>query len=665
MKAALILGLAVGLIASPKANADGCFVMPPFVWNKAKDINEPTQKAIIVHDAGREDLILQVKYEGPVEEFGWLIPVPGLPTVQKGSMECFYELSRYTQEHFEPRYRSMTLSAGSSKGEEKPEPVKVIEVKTVGAYEVAVLSANSVGSLENWLNENHFSFPPDKADIIDSYIKQQWYFVAAKINLRKSGGFQLVSGAGKQARAGADSFVKGKLAKGELHPLHISFETANCVYPLKISSINGQPSEVQVYVLSPEPLMERRLFEKKLPEIRRVKADQAEKRRQCVRNLRMLTIAWQMYDAGAKPNISEVESLVQPETNLLERADVNPYDLLPYGLVTEKELPKCGRQIPRLAGKSWWLTKQTWTFKPEEMSDLEFRPAIPVFEEKLATEDGFEAAANLAGLKSKGIPFLLTALKSTNDQVRIHVASVFEQIRDERIVPYLPAMLMDSQPEVRLYGVFGVMNHWDPKFVESLVGLLRDEYGEVGRAAGSALERHREEASKHISAVLDLLKEENPVVQMSAIKLLTMLQVKIPRQDLLRLFKVPRLEIAGAAYSILRQQDQDISNDEAMPLLQNSALMPRLIGLKILGQNANKQSIELAIPLLKDQSQIIRDKAHRVLRRLTGQDIPPDQLEKWEEWWAANKATFTPKPLPSESQQMGSEGWPPPSPLPR
>ena len=43
------------------ALADGCFV---FRWNKQADIDEPTQKAIIVHDAGREDLLLQVKYEG-------------------------------------------------------------------------------------------------------------------------------------------------------------------------------------------------------------------------------------------------------------------------------------------------------------------------------------------------------------------------------------------------------------------------------------------------------------------------------------------------------------------------------------------------------------------------------------------------------------------------
>jgi hypothetical protein len=125
------------LVATSHAHADGCFV---FRWNKQKDINEPTQKAIIVHDQGREELVLQVKYEGPAEDFGWLIPVPGLPEVRKGSMDCFYELSKLTQKRFGDSH-NVTMSAGyAMKGEGA---VKVIEIKTVGAYEVAVISARN------------------------------------------------------------------------------------------------------------------------------------------------------------------------------------------------------------------------------------------------------------------------------------------------------------------------------------------------------------------------------------------------------------------------------------------------------------------------------------------------------------------------------------------
>ena len=65
--ACLVLSFVVGPRALLPALADGCFV---FRWNKRIDINEPTQKAIIVYDAGQEDMLLQVKFEGPLEQFG-------------------------------------------------------------------------------------------------------------------------------------------------------------------------------------------------------------------------------------------------------------------------------------------------------------------------------------------------------------------------------------------------------------------------------------------------------------------------------------------------------------------------------------------------------------------------------------------------------------------
>src|SRR5438445_58113 len=125
--ACLLVPFCVLVATAPSILADGCFV---FRWNRAADINEPTQKAIIVYDQGREDLLLQVKYEGPLEDFGWLIPVPSLPEVEKGSMEPFYELSQLTQRQF----GVLTASAARRGGlGAESDAVKVIEVKTVGA----------------------------------------------------------------------------------------------------------------------------------------------------------------------------------------------------------------------------------------------------------------------------------------------------------------------------------------------------------------------------------------------------------------------------------------------------------------------------------------------------------------------------------------------------
>lgn len=55
----LLLSLLIAVCLAPATGwADGIFLAPKFVWDKHRDINEPTQKAMIVYDAGQEDLIL-------------------------------------------------------------------------------------------------------------------------------------------------------------------------------------------------------------------------------------------------------------------------------------------------------------------------------------------------------------------------------------------------------------------------------------------------------------------------------------------------------------------------------------------------------------------------------------------------------------------------------
>ncbi len=221
MRKGTLIVLCVLAPAGARAGADGCFV-----WRKGVDINEPSQKAIILHHAGREDLILQVKYSGPVAEFGWLVPVPGKPAVEKADMKCFYELSRY----FQAANRYGRRKAGGG--------VTVIERKTVGAYDVAVLSATDPGALTGWLTKNRFNWPKDRQDVLDHYVRKKWFFVAVRINLAR-----------------ADDDTAERLRTGELHPLKISFDTPRCVYPLKISSVNRGGTEVHVYVIAAGPLV--------------------------------------------------------------------------------------------------------------------------------------------------------------------------------------------------------------------------------------------------------------------------------------------------------------------------------------------------------------------------------------------------------------------------
>jgi len=630
-----------GFFLSPEGRADGCFVAPKFVWDKHKDINEPTQKAIIAYNAGHEDLILQVKYGGPVEEFGWLVPVPALPTVKEGSMECFYELSKYTQELWEPRMthgRGMEKLSAAGLGVEKPEAVKVIEIKTVGAYEVAVLSATDADALKNWLKANQFSIPQDKADVIESYVKKGWYFVTARINLGKTTGFIFISGPPK-TRVSAKSSLEEKLSSGELRPLHLSFASDRCVFPLKISSVNGRPSEVQVYVLSPEPLLEKGMFEKQLPEIYSKDMAQAQRNAKSLRNSRLFTLRFSSGNTNL-PLSAEIEKEIK---KIRETPRVSG-ELPHYVEVTKKELPDYSREIGLLAEKSCWLTKQTWTFRPAEMRDLEFEPAVPVLAGKLDSPYGYYTAACLAQFGTTGMWPLIEGLQGSNRVVRTAVISAFESsnadtIRgDPTFQKTVAELTKDPDPELRAFVVRYVSG--PPEF---LIAAMHDEDFKVAGLAGATLMQtlaFRPEGKKYIPVVQEMLHDKNLVTREAAIEALGAVRVTIPRADLLQFFKVPNLHVVADACRKLEQEGEDVSNEDVIPLLQNSDPSVRAFGLKVLYENVGKSSVDLALPLLKDSEQLVRGRACDLLADLTGQNIPVDQPGRWEKWWAENKTTF-------------------------
>lgn len=169
--------LAIGIILTSivtTVNADGGFFVPP----RYNDIYQPSQKAIIIYDNGREDLILQVRYEKGAENFAWVVPVPEYPEVDKSDAKLFEELYSITT--------PTPGAAPSESGEEKaavPSGVEVLERKRVGIYDVSILSATDPSALIEWLNKNGYNFPEEAESIVDFYIAKDWYFVAMRIDL--------------------------------------------------------------------------------------------------------------------------------------------------------------------------------------------------------------------------------------------------------------------------------------------------------------------------------------------------------------------------------------------------------------------------------------------------------------------------------------------------
>jgi Tfp pilus assembly protein PilF len=143
---------------------------------------------------------------------------------------------------------------------------------------------------------------------------------------------------------------------------------------------------------------------------------------------------------------------------------------------------------------------------------------------------------------------------------------------------------------------------------------------------------------KYIPVFYEMLKGKDMDIRVSAVEMLERLSVPIPVEDLLPLFNVhDDLSLGLVGQALYRE---DVSNDEVIPLLQNPDPSARMVALNIFSKNANKQSVELALPLLRDPDELVRLKAAQTLRELTGQNFSEDQADEWGKWWMTNKNQF-------------------------
>ncbi|MBI4708929.1 MAG: DUF2330 domain-containing protein, partial [Candidatus Portnoybacteria bacterium] len=198
--------------------------MPPDVY-----MYETDQRAVIFYENNVETLILSTTFRGSAKDFGWVVPVPSKPEVSRGSDEIFTSLDELTR--VENNYFPNPLGGlGINDSVQKEAPVLVVETKKIDYYDITVLTASDSQALAEWLEKNRYQFPQNSSYILDSYISNQWYFVAIKID------------------ASSASFkISSQLREGHMVPLKLEFSTDRIVFPLKISSLmenKYQPSVI-------------------------------------------------------------------------------------------------------------------------------------------------------------------------------------------------------------------------------------------------------------------------------------------------------------------------------------------------------------------------------------------------------------------------------------
>lgn len=227
------------LVMVSKTWGDGCFVTK----KAGTDLREPQQKAIIHWRDGKLVMVLQVKYKGATSNFGWVIPVPGKPKVDviAPAESPFEEITEYCDNRagLLDDEEDVWGDDDDAWGGDDAEGVEVIEEKTVGVYDVAVLAAEDPEQLAEWLKKHGFAFPEKRAEVLKHYTEKEWFYVATRITRTELGKRK----------------TKNQLRNGELQPIRLTFDSKQMVYPLKISSINKGMTEVLLYLVSSQPMV--------------------------------------------------------------------------------------------------------------------------------------------------------------------------------------------------------------------------------------------------------------------------------------------------------------------------------------------------------------------------------------------------------------------------
>jgi len=206
-----IIGFAGFLIFPLMVRGDGGIFPPPNFY-----LRQAQQKAVIFYDKNIETLILSISFLGNAKDFGWVVPTPSRPEIGEAPDELFTSLEELTRKQTGisyPEWREITPLVG--------EGVEVLETKEVGIFEIKLLTADDPEALAKWLAENKYQFPKEGSYVLENYVKNKWYFVAAKV---------------RPDLVWTDATAK--LMSGHATPLKLTFESKNIIYPMKISSLN-------------------------------------------------------------------------------------------------------------------------------------------------------------------------------------------------------------------------------------------------------------------------------------------------------------------------------------------------------------------------------------------------------------------------------------------
>ncbi|WP_017326995.1 DUF2330 domain-containing protein [Synechococcus sp. PCC 7336] len=228
-----------------------------YVAKADADLFNQASQVILARDGDRAVITMSNDYEGDLDEFAMVVPVPVVlqeEQVHVGDRDIIDRLDAFSAprlvEYFDPdpcarefelwQGRALNDAAAPSleSSNRRREQVLGVTVEaefSVGEYDIQILSATESDGLETWLRQNGYRIPDNAQPLLRPYIRQGMKFFVAKVNL--------------------EEFERSEFQY--LRPLQIAYESPKFMLPIRLGMANASgDQDLIVYALSPQGQVE-------------------------------------------------------------------------------------------------------------------------------------------------------------------------------------------------------------------------------------------------------------------------------------------------------------------------------------------------------------------------------------------------------------------------
>ncbi len=208
-----------------------------YVGGAGADLFNDATNVVMMRDGNRTVLSMQNRYNGPVEDFAMVVPVPVIleeANVKTLNADIFQKVDTLTSPRLveyweqdpcaEPFYDDLDFAAAGGNNqaptnEADPSEVVVEAEFTVGEYNIVILRAEEANALGTWLVDNDYNVPSGAEPYYQPYINSGMYFFVAQVDSSK--------------------VTFDANGNAVLSPLRFDYESSDFQLPVRLGMINS------------------------------------------------------------------------------------------------------------------------------------------------------------------------------------------------------------------------------------------------------------------------------------------------------------------------------------------------------------------------------------------------------------------------------------------